>query len=132
MKSNSPKGITRREFLEKTAKLCFAIGLSSGFLDSCKPDASRDETPTPAEESGVAGSDSEPAYLKLHTTGELLERAEKLWAIMEGCQLCPRKCGVNRLEGMSDSVVPLVQHLSLQGLIRILAKRNHSLEVVVQ
>ena len=28
-------------------------------------------------------------------------RAEKLWKIMESCQLCPRKCGVNRLEGMS-------------------------------
>jgi len=43
----------------------------------------------------------EPAYLKLLKTGELGNRAEKLWGIMESCQLCPRKCGVNRLEGMS-------------------------------
>jgi putative pyruvate formate lyase activating enzyme len=43
----------------------------------------------------------EPAYLKLHKTGELEQRAETLWAVMESCQLCPRRCGVNRLEGMS-------------------------------
>jgi putative pyruvate formate lyase activating enzyme len=41
----------------------------------------------------------EPAYLKLLETGELQDRADKLWAIMESCQLCPRQCGVNRLEG---------------------------------
>ncbi|MFW6139315.1 MAG: radical SAM protein, partial [Spirochaetota bacterium] len=33
-------------------------------------------------------------------TGELKKRAEELWAIMEKCRLCPRRCGVNRLEGM--------------------------------
>ncbi len=44
-------------------------------------------------------SDFEPAYLKLHKSGELKERAEKLWKIMEKCELCPRKCGVNRLKG---------------------------------
>ncbi len=54
------------------------------------------ETPTPTS----AGSGRfEPAYLKLHRTGELAARAEKLWAIMESCRLCPRQCGVNRLEG---------------------------------
>ncbi|NNK14066.1 MAG: radical SAM protein, partial [Desulfofustis sp.] len=37
--------------------------------------------------------------LKLHRTGELGERAETLWAAMENCELCPRSCGVNRLEG---------------------------------
>ncbi len=46
-------------------------------------------------------SDFEPAYLKLHRTGELQRRAEELWAIMESCQLCPRRCGVNRLKGAS-------------------------------
>jgi putative pyruvate formate lyase activating enzyme len=43
----------------------------------------------------------EPAYLKLHKTGELKMRAEKLWAIMENCRLCPRRCEVNRHKGMS-------------------------------
>jgi putative pyruvate formate lyase activating enzyme len=100
--------ITRRDFLKSTAGLCLKIGLSSIFLYSCKPDASRDKTTTAVEkptttaveESGSIGSGFEPAYLKLHKTGELEKRAEELWAIMESCQLCPRRCGVNRLEGM--------------------------------
>jgi putative pyruvate formate lyase activating enzyme len=45
--------------------------------------------------------DFQPAYLKLHKSGELGEKSEKLWAILEMCQLCPRKCGVNRLAGES-------------------------------
>jgi len=125
MKDHFPRRITRRDFLKYTAELCFKLGLSTIFLSSCKPDASITETPTPVEESsmdrtptpgkkpsidvtttpintpGITGSDFEPAYLRLHKTGELKERAEELWAIMESCQLCPRRCGVNRLEGKS-------------------------------
>lgn len=41
----------------------------------------------------------EPAYLKLHRSGELKERGKELWSIMESCELCPRRCGINRLEG---------------------------------
>jgi len=41
----------------------------------------------------------EPAYLKLHKSGELKERADRLWKMMESCRLCPRECGVNRLAG---------------------------------
>ena len=44
-------------------------------------------------------SDFEPAYLKLHRSGELKERGQKLWDIMESCELCPRRCKVNRLAG---------------------------------
>jgi putative pyruvate formate lyase activating enzyme len=43
----------------------------------------------------------EPAYLRLHRAGELKKRAEKLWKVMQSCQLCPRSCGVNRLKGKS-------------------------------
>jgi len=43
--------------------------------------------------------DSKPAYLSLHATGELEERIEKLFKVLESCELCPRKCRVNRLEG---------------------------------
>ena len=82
--------VTRRCFLEKSAKLGFNIGLSAAFMDCIKTDAFA---------SPVA--EFEPGYLKLHKTGELKKRAEKLWAIMESCELCPRKCGVNRLDGMS-------------------------------
>jgi putative pyruvate formate lyase activating enzyme len=90
MKDFCPKKMTRRCFLGNTVKLYFSIGLSSLYLDYGKADASVN-----------AGSDFEPAYLKLHKTGELKTRAEALWAIMENCKLCPRRCGVNRHKGMS-------------------------------
>jgi putative pyruvate formate lyase activating enzyme len=43
--------------------------------------------------------DFEPAYLKLEREGRLAEREKELWSIYEKCQLCPRKCEVNRLAG---------------------------------
>jgi putative pyruvate formate lyase activating enzyme len=39
-----------------------------------------------------------PGYIKLHNSGELKKRIEKLYKILESCQLCPRKCRVNRLK----------------------------------
>lgn len=44
-------------------------------------------------------SNFEPAYLKLHKTGELKKRGEKLWNVMKSCKLCPRKCGARRFDG---------------------------------
>lgn len=41
----------------------------------------------------------EPSYLELHRNGELQKRGEALWQIMESCRLCPRMCGVNKLDG---------------------------------
>ncbi|MDH3975045.1 MAG: radical SAM protein [Deltaproteobacteria bacterium] len=81
--------MTRRSFLEKAVKLYFSIGLPSLLLDFGKAEASLN-----------GGTAFEPAYLKLHKTGELKKRAEKLWAIMESCRLCPRRCRVNRHKGM--------------------------------
>ena len=43
--------------------------------------------------------DFEPGYLALHKSGELKKRGEQLWAMMERCELCPRMCGVNKLNG---------------------------------
>lgn len=40
----------------------------------------------------------EPAYLKLSAQGELKDRIEALFKKVEKCDLCPRKCGVNRLK----------------------------------
>jgi putative pyruvate formate lyase activating enzyme len=37
--------------------------------------------------------------LKLHRSGELARKGEKLWDIMKSCQLCPRECGVDRING---------------------------------
>jgi putative pyruvate formate lyase activating enzyme len=44
-------------------------------------------------------SDFEPGYLKLHRSGELRQRGEELWQLMESCSLCPRECGAARLDG---------------------------------
>jgi len=41
----------------------------------------------------------EPSYLNLYRNGELSARLEKAIDMMEACHLCPRACGVNRLEG---------------------------------
>jgi putative pyruvate formate lyase activating enzyme len=43
--------------------------------------------------------DFEPPYVRLHKSGELKKRGLELWSALESCELCPRECGVNRLEG---------------------------------
>ncbi|THB78966.1 MAG: radical SAM protein [Desulfobacteraceae bacterium] len=88
MKNMFLKPYTRRRFLKHTSKFCLKVGLSCVFFSGFKTEAF-----------SKTATAFEPAYLKLHKTGELKKRAEKLWAMMETCQLCPRACGVNRLEG---------------------------------
>ena len=39
----------------------------------------------------------QPGYLKLHQEGKLTKRIEALWGKLESCDICPHKCGVNRL-----------------------------------
>jgi putative pyruvate formate lyase activating enzyme len=41
----------------------------------------------------------EASYLRLNSEGLLKERAQKAFALLESCRLCPRVCGVNRLKG---------------------------------
>lgn len=41
----------------------------------------------------------EPAYVRLEETGELERRVEQAYKKLENCDLCPRKCGVNRRAG---------------------------------
>lgn len=41
----------------------------------------------------------EASYLSLYRTGELEKRAIVLEKHLENCDICPRKCGVNRLRG---------------------------------
>lgn len=45
----------------------------------------------------IPAADFEPAYLALHRTGELQRRAEDAVGGLEACYVCPRDCGVNRL-----------------------------------
>jgi len=43
-------------------------------------------------------SAAEPGYVGFYRSGELKRRAEALVARLNSCNICPRECGVNRLE----------------------------------
>ncbi len=40
-----------------------------------------------------------PAYGRLENKGKLAQRVEEAYSIFEECELCPRRCGVNRQNG---------------------------------
>ncbi len=40
----------------------------------------------------------QPGYINLYRTGNLNERIEKARKLLQECQICPRRCKVNRLE----------------------------------
>ena len=90
-------GRSRRQFMESCLYLT-AFGLGSPLLALAA--GSGPETGS-LEKPGNQKIDPkfEPAYLKLHKSGELKKRGQALWKSMESCQLCHRECGVNRLEG---------------------------------
>jgi putative pyruvate formate lyase activating enzyme len=46
----------------------------------------------------IHAADFEPAYLALHRSGELLRRAKEAVAELKDCHVCPRDCGVDRLD----------------------------------
>ena len=43
-----------------------------------------------------------PSYLALHESGELVRRAEEAVESLASCAVCPRNCGVNRLEDQAQ------------------------------
>jgi putative pyruvate formate lyase activating enzyme len=91
---------SRRQFLRSC--LYFALsGLGSTFLPlfTGTGRANKGVSQPCATPQKKSGKQLEPAYLKLHHTGELRKRGQELWNLMEKCRLCPRECGVNRLEG---------------------------------
>ncbi len=98
MSIKEPKSLhTRRDFIRK----CFAFA-GGVFLSGlgCDPRSKAPEVATERKEvQNGAEVVWEPAYIVLHRSGELKKRAEKLWAKLEVCDLCPRRCGANRLRG---------------------------------
>ncbi|MFC2020088.1 radical SAM protein [Chloroflexota bacterium] len=44
----------------------------------------------------------EPGYIALYRSGELKRRAEALKVRLASCDICPRQCGVNRLENETE------------------------------
>ncbi|MFO7916858.1 MAG: radical SAM protein [Anaerolineae bacterium] len=100
---NDRKELTRRGFLANAVRLGLHVGLCSLLSGCAKMEPTNDEIETDVEkveESAEMSPDFEPAYMELYRSGELEKRAEELWSIMKSCQLCPRRCRVNRLEGM--------------------------------
>ena len=65
------------------------------------PGAPGDGRKKPLSGNSAAATDApfQPAYLKLHESGELKKRGQDLWKLMNPCKLCPRTCGVDRLSG---------------------------------
>ena len=76
--------ITRRHFIRT---LCISGGIL--FLPSC------------GRNGEVSGSQPprEPAYIKLEREGLFTDRIEQAYARFEKCELCPRRCGVDRSRG---------------------------------
>ena len=85
---------SRRGFLKKSLFLTASLFLPP---PSAYPLGSR--PPAPAEKSQHQIDTWIPAYMKLERQRKFKERVDQAYAIMENCELCPRKCGVNRREG---------------------------------
>ena len=102
---------SRREFIESCLYLAM-LGFGAPFIPLCTGCKEKEASGPASDILGDKNStrfvlkrtaeidpDFEPAYLKLHRSGELKKRGEELWHMMESCELCPRECGTNRLAG---------------------------------
>ena len=75
--------ISRRDFIKNTLMWGGALIFSSGPVWAL--DAKEQQW--------------DPAYARLEKEGRFAERVAEAYAIFEECRLCPRECGVNRLDG---------------------------------
>jgi putative pyruvate formate lyase activating enzyme len=96
------KTVHRRKFLRMAAAgvgvagLPLCTGCSNGTAGgNPKAEARRSRGSRPAQ----IDPDFEPPYLALHRSGELQQRGQELWLLMQSCELCPRQCRVNKLKG---------------------------------
>jgi putative pyruvate formate lyase activating enzyme len=98
--------VSKREFI----KSCLSLSVSAAYLlagcngrgqqpAATEDPASSTEAETRPKRTAQIDPGFEAPYLRLHKSGELKKRADELWSIMESCELCPRRCGVNKLEG---------------------------------
>lgn len=74
--------MTRREFI---TRVCLASG--AVLLKACA--RTRETQP-------VDPTAWQPAYMKLEAEGKFADRIRQAYAILEKCELCPRRCAVNR------------------------------------
>lgn len=75
--------LTRRDFLRSSL-------LAGGYFFL---------TPNRLEAKVIPRSKWQAGYAQMEKEGKLGQRVKQAYAIFERCQLCPRKCGVNRLKG---------------------------------
>ncbi len=73
--------VTRRRFI-------LSLPGAALLLDACAR----------SDQSRVDPESWEPAYLKLEAEGGFADRIEEAYSILEACELCPNRCGVNRRE----------------------------------
>jgi putative pyruvate formate lyase activating enzyme len=86
------KKISRRNFMSESLILMgSALFLPSKSIPGMPRDFSN----------SAQGSGLYPSYLALEKKGELSKRVKELQSIYESCQLCPRDCRVNRLDGQT-------------------------------
>lgn len=89
---------SRRKFIKSIASLPLMVSSSfvianSILLKNCSYKMKNDSK----------NNSYEPSFLKLHKSGELKKRADDLWNRMESCDICPRKCRINRLAGQKGT-----------------------------
>ncbi len=88
---------TRKDFIKKlflsgSVGLLFFTGIG-GLLAACSKEKETEKEDTaPADDRKFL-----PGYLKLEKEGKLAGRIDEIYSIFESCKLCPRECGVNRL-----------------------------------
>lgn len=66
----------------------------------------------------------DPAYLALHRSGELADRAREAQRHLEDCDLCARYCHVDRLEGMTGAVCRTGKHAVVHSFGPHLGEEN--------
>ncbi len=95
-------GMTRRCFVKDgfvTAVATSLCPLGCRGQSGGSGSAGGDGRPLSATKKTQEKAKREPSYLSLERSGELARREEALFEIFRECALCPRECGVNRLQG---------------------------------
>ena len=96
---------SRRNFLKRLAGLAFfLLPFTQAYSRLSNSGSSRVHSKFPGVTTKSAARLSqkpafEPNYLELHRSGELKRRGKILWEMMNICDICPRECENNRLDG---------------------------------
>ncbi len=102
--------VSRRAFLRRSILLGGSLLLPAGCTREAR--GSKDASPGGGEAPATkrpSGSEERqdsdsfvPAYARLEAEGGFEERVEQAHAMLESCEICPRRCKVNRLAGQES------------------------------